>query len=189
MRESVARRTRGVDAEYVGARRTSADHEDIEHLGQPASPRLCRPQRSEPDPLDEAVHFLFDDTTLSDDPDRALGLFLLDNEEVESVYRVVSALDQVLLIYGTERSDAFYLQQPEWKAVTQRRRQLTISYADGVLAVPRRRSSPRIEVRPHPATYGVREQARHIADVSRAVLAGAPSRGGAGVGWPAWTWR
>lgn len=89
----------------------------LEYLGQLSNPGLCRPQKTEPDPLDYIVHFLFDDTSLSDEPGRALGYFLNNQEEVRAVSRVVSALDRVLDVHGTEQPDEFYLKQPEWQAV------------------------------------------------------------------------
>lgn len=46
-----------------------------------------------------------------------LGYFLYDDEEVEAVARVISAVDRLLNTHGTEQSDAFYLSQPEWEAV------------------------------------------------------------------------
>ena len=87
------------------------------YLNQLANPRLVPPGESNPVPLDYAVHFLFDDTVLADDPRMAIGDFIATNEEAEAVGRVVSILDHVLSVHGTHHPDEYYLQQPEWGAV------------------------------------------------------------------------
>ena len=89
----------------------------VDCLGQLSDPRLRRPQKEEPSPLDQAIHFLFDDTPLSDEPARALGYYLIDQEEVDAVSRVVRALDQLLEAHGIKQPDSFYIRQPEWKVV------------------------------------------------------------------------
>ena len=88
----------------------------MEYLAQLANPRLCRPGKTDPDPLDYAVHFLFDDTALADAPERAVGYFLHDLEEVQVIAEVVAALDRVFDAHGTTQADSFYLQQPEWES-------------------------------------------------------------------------
>ena len=89
----------------------------VEYLQQLTNPHLCRPGHSVPDSLDYAVHFLFDDTPLADDPQRAVGYFLLNADEADVVSRVIEALDRLFQIYGTERSDRFYVRQSEWESV------------------------------------------------------------------------
>ncbi len=67
--------------------------------------------------MEYAIHFLFDDTCLWHEPRGAVGYFLNDEEEVDIVSRVVAALDELLNVHGTQRTDDFYLKQPEWQTV------------------------------------------------------------------------
>lgn len=69
--------------------------------------------------LDYAVHFLFDDTVLAEDPTRAIGWFLFDEHEASIVHAVTQALNRVFDIYGTEMSDREYANCPEWDGVTE----------------------------------------------------------------------
>ncbi len=66
--------------------------------------------------LDFAIHFLFDDTPLGEDPRRVVGWFLFDEREAQAIEYVCAALNQVLEHYGTEQTDHFYIDCPEWEA-------------------------------------------------------------------------
>ena len=52
--------------------------------------------------LGYAVHYLFDDTPLGEDPSRAVGWFLHDEAEARLVGTVATALDRVFEEHGTE---------------------------------------------------------------------------------------
>lgn len=69
------------------------------------------------DCLDYALNFWFDDTRLSDDPDGLVGAMLVDQAEVYRIKKVTHALDHLLKIHGTDKSDAFYLSTAEWEVV------------------------------------------------------------------------
>jgi hypothetical protein len=69
------------------------------------------------DNFDLSVHFLYDDTELSEAPERTVGIILKDENEVVAIRRLVRAIDVVFERYGLNLSDAQYLQKPEWKAV------------------------------------------------------------------------
>ena len=43
--------------------------------------------------LDEAIHFLFDDTSLSREPQKAVGYFLLNAKECSPISRLISEID------------------------------------------------------------------------------------------------
>ncbi len=69
------------------------------------------------DCFDYAIHLLFDDTPLAEDPEREVGFILKDETEVEAVRQVVKAVDNVLNTLGTEASDEEYIRCPEWNDV------------------------------------------------------------------------
>jgi len=69
------------------------------------------------DDLDMAIHFLFDDTNLSDDAEDSIGWFLYDESEAGLVSAVTRALDAVFDKYGLGESDEFYIHTKEWDAV------------------------------------------------------------------------
>lgn len=69
--------------------------------------------------LDYAVHFLFDDTVLAEDPTRAIGWFLFDEHEASVVHAVTQALNRVFDVHGTEMSDREYANCPEWGEVVE----------------------------------------------------------------------
>ena len=66
------------------------------------------------DNLTEIIHYFYDDTKLSSDPQDCVGVILYDAIEVEAVKRVTLAIDKVFSAYGTERLDTFYINVPEW---------------------------------------------------------------------------
>lgn len=73
----------------------------------------------EHDELDYAVHFLFDDTCLAENPSKAIGWFLNNEKEAQTVKDLVTALEEVFHIYGTNLDDADYIEKPEWSKVLQ----------------------------------------------------------------------
>ena len=69
------------------------------------------------DEFDYAVHFLFDDTALAKDVYSTIGWILQDTSEAELIATLTSCIDRVLQKYGTELSDAQYIELPEWQSV------------------------------------------------------------------------
>ncbi|MGP4847658.1 SCO4402 family protein, partial [Marinobacter sp. 1Y8] len=67
--------------------------------------------------FDETVHFFFDDTPLADDPSQWVGYCLLNEAEVQSVSKVVFAIDEVLSRHGSGLTDEEYLNTKEWPQV------------------------------------------------------------------------
>ena len=67
--------------------------------------------------LDYAIHFLFDDTSLADEPEKLIGYILANQKEVELIRGVTAALDKLLFELGTDKSDAEYLCSPGWNEV------------------------------------------------------------------------
>lgn len=67
--------------------------------------------------LDYAIHFLFDDTKLSDEPTKCIGWFLWDEREANAVFNVTVALDKLLNLYGVDLKDGDYISKPEWGEV------------------------------------------------------------------------
>ncbi len=74
--------------------------------------------------FDRAVHFIYDDTPLGDHPERAVGFFLKEQEEVAAVKRLVVALEQLFEKHGTARGNAQVGPHPEWEAVKNQAREV-----------------------------------------------------------------
>lgn len=68
------------------------------------------------DELDYAIHFLFDDTKLSLDPDKCIGIFLRNHEEAEAIHLLCREIDEIFEKYG-DLTDAEYIALPEWSNV------------------------------------------------------------------------
>jgi hypothetical protein len=75
------------------------------------------PDGVEYDELDYSVHFLFDDTDLASDARGYIGVILRNQQEAEVVTEVCLQLSDIFKKYGTEMSDAQYLECPEWAMV------------------------------------------------------------------------
>ena len=72
------------------------------------------------DNLDLAIHFLFDDTSLADDPKSMVGVILLDDIEVELISNLIESLNFIFDKYGLTLSDESYINKPEWMTVIQK---------------------------------------------------------------------
>ena len=81
--------------------------------------RNC-PDDIENDELDYAVHFLFDDTALSSDPNKLIGYCLRNEGESRVVKEVCEAIEAVFSKYGYRLTDAEYIELPEWQSVIDR---------------------------------------------------------------------
>lgn len=75
------------------------------------------PDRVEYDELDYAIHFLFDDTELSSNPESTIGYFLKDKIEAQAVKSVCDELDSIFDKYGYEHTDDEYINFTEWHKV------------------------------------------------------------------------
>lgn len=75
------------------------------------------PPGIEHDELDYSIHFLFDDTALSDDPESLIGVFLKNKEEADLIGSLCNKLQMVFEKYGTELSDKEYIDLAEWKDI------------------------------------------------------------------------
>ena len=71
----------------------------------------------ENDELDYAVHFFFDDTQLSEDPESMIGYCLNNEREAKAIGLVCNKLEQVFNKYGDDKSDKEYISYPEWECV------------------------------------------------------------------------
>lgn len=74
--------------------------------------------------FDGAVHFIYDDTPMADDPERAVGFFLANEAEVAAVRRLVGALEVLFEQHGTRRGNAQVGRHAEWAAVKTAAREL-----------------------------------------------------------------
>ena len=67
--------------------------------------------------LDFAIHFLFDDTALTDDPEVTIGDILENMDEVNAIRGVTDAFKIVFAEHGMQKSDEEYLASVEWQEV------------------------------------------------------------------------
>ncbi|NJK73405.1 MAG: hypothetical protein HC849_05400 [Oscillatoriales cyanobacterium RU_3_3] len=77
------------------------------------------PPGIECDSFDEAVHFLYDDTVLAENPDAAIGVIIEDEKEASLMSAVCQAIDLVFEVLGTEVSDEEYIKSAEWTMVVE----------------------------------------------------------------------
>ncbi len=75
------------------------------------------PDGVEYDEFDYAVHFLFDDTQLSSNPESAIGYFLKNKIEAQAVKLVCDELDSIFNKYGYDHTDDEYINFVEWHSV------------------------------------------------------------------------
>ncbi|MEZ2303003.1 MAG: hypothetical protein ACBR13_14675 [Microcoleus sp.] len=71
------------------------------------------------DCFDEAVHFLYDDTVLAENPDAAIGVIIENEKEARFMEAVCQAIDLVFDVLGTEASDEDYIKSSEWTGVVE----------------------------------------------------------------------
>lgn len=77
------------------------------------------PPAIEYDSFDEAVHFLYDDTVLAENPDAAIGVIIENEKEARLMSAVCQAIDLVFDVLGTEASDEDYINSSEWISVVE----------------------------------------------------------------------
>lgn len=77
------------------------------------------PPAIEYDSFDEAVHFLYDDTVLAENPDAAIGVIIENEKEARLMSAVCQAIDLVLEVLGTEASDEDYINSSGWISVVE----------------------------------------------------------------------
>ncbi|MEZ2320937.1 MAG: hypothetical protein ACBR15_18250 [Microcoleus sp.] len=71
------------------------------------------------DCFDEAVHFLYDDTVLAENPYSAIGVIIENEKEARLISAVCQAIDLVFEALGTEVSDEEYITSSEWTRVVE----------------------------------------------------------------------
>ncbi|MCY7386013.1 MAG: hypothetical protein LH628_26305 [Microcoleus sp. CAN_BIN18] len=77
------------------------------------------PPAIEYDSFDEAVHFLYDDTVLAENPDAAIGVIIENEKEARLMSAVCQAIDLVFDVLGTEASDEDYINSSGWISVVE----------------------------------------------------------------------
>jgi len=100
-------------------------NELIDHLGELSNlsyQRACWvnkkcPEDIKHDEFNYVVHFLFDDTTLSSEAEKWIGLCLRNDKEAESIKLICTEIDNIFKKYGHELTDAEYIELPEWQVV------------------------------------------------------------------------
>jgi len=79
------------------------------------------------DCFDYAVHFLFDDTSLAEKPEKLIGVILEDEYEAVLVRAVVSSIERLLAETGDDLSDEAYIYSPLWENVIRTAKQHIMS--------------------------------------------------------------
>lgn len=69
------------------------------------------------DCFDYAVHFLYDDATLANNVEKAIGQLLENENEADAIRQVIAALERVFARLGTEATDEEYISCSEWDQV------------------------------------------------------------------------
>ena len=69
------------------------------------------------DEFDYAVHFIYDDTNLSKNPELYIGSILIDKNESDSIKQLVKEIDIIFERYGLTLTDEEYISKPEWNNV------------------------------------------------------------------------
>jgi len=75
------------------------------------------PDDVDDDSLDYIVHFLFDDTSLSEATDECIGYYVLNEQEADAIKVVIEKLEHLFAARGLTLGDADYLATPEWDSV------------------------------------------------------------------------
>jgi len=75
------------------------------------------PPGIEYDEFDYVVHFIFDDTPLSDNPNNLIGVVLCDTLEADAIKQLTCSLNSIFDNYGMNLSDSEYITKPEWRDV------------------------------------------------------------------------
>ncbi|BAQ73830.1 uncharacterized protein POS17_2136 [Pseudomonas sp. Os17] len=81
------------------------------------------------DEFNYAVHFLYDDTDLANDPRSWIGIVLRGESEVAAISDVVNSIDRVFDKYGTCLTDAEYLTKLEWVDVVESSKRALIIFS------------------------------------------------------------
>lgn len=71
-----------------------------------------------------AFDFVYDDTSLVENPKGAIGLFLKNEREAQAIEAVLHAIEQVFQATGIGVTDQEYINSPEWTNVLE-----TVSHA------------------------------------------------------------
>jgi hypothetical protein len=81
------------------------------------------PKGIEYDNFDLAVHFLFDDTCLAENPEDLIGYCLVNKQEAQLVFCVTESIDKLLSKLGNDLSDSEYISSPLWEDIIQTSKQ------------------------------------------------------------------
>lgn len=69
------------------------------------------------DDMNETLHFLYDDTRLSENSNHYIGVFLSSREEAAAIDKLLDAIEAFFREYNAEMTDAEYIEKPEWQDV------------------------------------------------------------------------
>lgn len=69
------------------------------------------------DELDLAIHFLYDDTQLSNNPYFHIGQFLKNECEAKALECLIGSIEKIFEKYGTTLDNREYIVLPEWSNV------------------------------------------------------------------------
>ena len=75
------------------------------------------------DEFDCAVHFLFDDTHLAENPEDYIGYCIKSKQEAQLILTVTRSIDRLLSELGNDLSDLEYISSPLWEEVVRSAKQ------------------------------------------------------------------
>ena len=89
------------------------------------------PPGIEYDDFDNVIHFLYDDTVLSENAEADIGVILKNKEEADAVKFLINEIDSLFDIYGLSLKDGEYMSKPEWENIV--RKAKNACFAFGIL--------------------------------------------------------
>ncbi|MEV0821621.1 SCO4402 family protein [Nonomuraea rubra] len=82
------------------------------------------------DDFDLNIHILYDDTTVLENPQRAIGNLLVSQQEADALAMLAKALQKLFDAEGISRSDQEYMNSPCWREVVEAARQAKQAMVD-----------------------------------------------------------
>lgn len=67
--------------------------------------------------FDEMIHFVYDDTSLNDNPSETIGVFMRNDAEIATIQGLISAVEALFSRCGLAASIEEYRSAPEWSSV------------------------------------------------------------------------
>jgi hypothetical protein len=90
------------------------------------------------------IHFFFDDSILSEAPEKCMGYILKNKQEVEFVSDLCKKINHILDVYGSNEPDDLYINTPEWDDLMRKANEF-LKYFDDIGVNVSQRKTPQIK--------------------------------------------